>query len=98
MRREVVQQIGEQFPATIEEDSNTIKEDLTLEYVDQFQQQYSHLFPQRPSLLLSPKNEHQIHVCILYFISICGLNNFSKRNLFVRIFDQPSCPFMSCIN
>jgi hypothetical protein len=36
---------------------NDIKEDLVLEYVEQFRQQYVHLFSSRPPLMLFPKNE-----------------------------------------
>ena len=45
--------------------SNTIKEDLVLETVEHFRQQYVQLFPKRNKLLLSPTNEVGIHVCII---------------------------------
>jgi hypothetical protein len=42
--------------------SNDIKEDLILEFTERFRQQYVQLYPFRPPLLLSPKNEVGIHV------------------------------------
>ncbi|KAL9651624.1 hypothetical protein ABK040_001569 [Willaertia magna] len=48
--------------------SNDIKEDIVLEYVENFNSQYSQLYHYRPPLLLYPYNEVGVHKFICTFI------------------------------
>ena len=44
--------------------SNTAKEETVLEYVEDFRRQFVQVFPDRRPLLLFPKNEAGVRVCM----------------------------------
>lgn len=63
--RQRLQKIRETRKPTPEEGSNSVKEDVVLEYVEHFRHQYIHVYPTRSPLLLSPENEYGVYVCIV---------------------------------
>jgi len=71
---------------------NDIKEDLVLEYVEQFRQQYVHLFSTRPPLMLFPKNELGCKVGVIEV-----LITLKNRNLLAHLSDQQSYLIMLCM-
>ena len=50
--------------------SNTPRDELVLEYIDNFRRQFVQLYPARPKLFLHPHNEHGSEVCnsLLYIV------------------------------
>ena len=71
---ERLERVKNVFPPSIKEKTNTVKEDLVLQYADHFREQYEQLFPHRPPLLLSPRNEYNVQKFISTFIKPTELN------------------------
>ena len=42
--------------------TNTPRDEVVLEYIDNFRRQFVQLYPDRPKLFLHPKNEHGAEV------------------------------------